>query len=93
MKKFCTSLRQHATNVINFEKKKILRLTKKREPILHQNTTEYYICGKILLKRFANDKNHRKARDHCHFRGKYRSAAHSICNLRLNVPNEIPVVF
>ena len=24
---------------------------------------------------------------------KYRGAAHSICNLKLNVPNEIPVVF
>ena len=28
MKKFCTSSREHATNVINFEKKKILPLTK-----------------------------------------------------------------
>ena len=27
MKKFCTSLREHATNVINFEKKKMLPLT------------------------------------------------------------------
>ena len=31
--------------------------------------------------------------DHSHFTGKYRSAAHSICNLRFNVPNEIAVVF
>ena len=29
MKKFCTSLREHAKNVIDFEKKKILLLTKK----------------------------------------------------------------
>ena len=29
MKKFCTSLREHATNLINFEKKKKLPLTKK----------------------------------------------------------------
>ena len=29
MKKLCTSLREHATNVINFEKKKILSVTKK----------------------------------------------------------------
>ena len=28
MKKFCTSLREHATNVINFEKKKTLPLAK-----------------------------------------------------------------
>ena len=29
MKKFCTSLREHATNLINFEKEKKLPLTKK----------------------------------------------------------------
>ena len=28
-KKFCSSLREHATNVINFERKKMLLLTKK----------------------------------------------------------------
>ena len=27
--------------------------------------------------------------DHCHYACKYRGAAHSICNLRFNVPNEI----
>ena len=30
--------------------------------------------------------------DHCHYACKYRGAAHSICNVRFNVPNEIPVV-
>ena len=53
-----------------------------------------YICGKRLLKKFGNNKNYWKVRDHCYyFTGKYRGAAHSICNLRFNVPNEIPVVF
>ena len=32
-------------------------------------------------------------RDHCHYTGKYRGAAHSICNLRYKIPKEIPVVF
>ena len=32
-------------------------------------------------------------RDHCHFTSKYRGAAHGNCNLKLNVPNQIPVVF
>ena len=36
---------------------------------------------------------HRKVRDHSHCTGKYRGAAHSICNLRFNVPSKIPVVF
>ena len=34
-----------------------------------------------------------KVRDHCHYTGKYRGAAHSICNLRYKIPQEIPVVF
>ena len=92
MKKFCTSLRKHTTNVIYFENKKMSPLTKK-EFKLHQDPTECYICGKPLFKKFANYKNYRKFRDHCHFTGKYRAAAHSICNLSFNVPNEIPAVF
>ena len=34
-----------------------------------------------------------KVRDHCHYTGKYRDAALSICNLKFNVPHEIPIVF
>ena len=36
-------------------------------------------------------KNH-KVKDHCHYTGKYRGAAHNICNLRYKTPKEIPVV-
>ena len=85
MKKFCSSLREHITDVINFEKKKMLPLTKK-ELKLHHDVTVFYIFG----KKFAKDKNYQKVRDYCHYTGKYRGAAHSICNLRFNVPNEIP---
>ena len=41
----------------------------------------------------AKDKNYRKVRDHVHYTGKYRGAAHSIYNLKFYVPNEILVVF
>ena len=34
-----------------------------------------------------------KVRDQYNYTSKYRDAAHSICNLKFNVPNEIPVVF
>ena len=37
--------------------------------------------------------NSRKVTDHCHFTDTYIGAVRSICNLRFNVPNEIPVVF
>ena len=34
-----------------------------------------------------------KVKDHCHYTGKYRGAAHNICNLRYKIPKEIPIVF
>ena len=40
-----------------------------------------------------NPKNYWEVRDHCYYTGKYRGAARSICHLRFNVPNEVPVVF
>ena len=49
--------------------------------------------GKDSRKKFAKDKNYRKVTEHFHFKGKYRGAAHSICNLRFNVPNENPCSF
>ena len=45
-----------------------------------------------MQKKFYYDKN-KKVRDHCHYAGKFRGAAHSECNLRYKVPKEIPVVF
>ena len=38
-------------------------------------------------------KNYCTVRDHCHYIGKCRGAAHSICNLKFKRVNEIPVVF
>ena len=42
---------------------------------------------------FANDNNYGRVRDQCHFTSKYRGAAHSTCNLKFNMSNEIPVGF
>ena len=49
MKKFCTSLREHVINVITFEKKEILPLTKE-ELKSHQDAKVCYICGKTQEK-------------------------------------------
>ena len=45
----------------------------------------------ICFKKFSS--KDRKVRDHCHYTGKYRGAAHSSCNLRYRIPDYIPVVF
>ena len=34
-----------------------------------------------------------KARDHCHYTGLYRGAAHNNCNLKYRIPDYIPIVF
>ena len=89
MKKFCKDLREHATKIINYEKKKMITLT--TEEKIHYNEQEIcYICKKEFDK---SDKKHYKVRDHCHYTGKYRGAAHNICTLRYKIPKEIPVVF
>ena len=49
-----------------------------------------FVIIKIKKKRFEL---YKKVRDHCHFTGKFRGAAHSICNLHYKVPQEIPVKF
>ena len=49
MKKFCTSLREHAKDTIDFEKKKMLRLTKE-ELKSHENAKVCYTCGKKIVK-------------------------------------------
>ena len=51
-----------------------------------------YICKKEFSTRDDNKKYH-KIRDHFHYRGKFRGAAHSICNLVYKIPEEIPIVF
>ena len=45
MKKFCTSLREHARNVIDFEQKKMLPLTKE-ELKSYQDAKVCYVCEK-----------------------------------------------
>ena len=59
----------------------------------HQDAKVCYICGKRILKKLYKSINYWKVRDHCYYTDKYRGAAHSICNLKFNVPNEIPAVF
>ena len=51
--------------------------------------TKCLICN----EKFTNDVKNYKVRDHCHFTGRYRGAAHNLCNLKYRKPNFTPVVF
>ena len=70
----------------------MLPLTKE-ELNSQQNAKVCYICGKATLKKLSKSINYWKVRDHSHYTCKHRDAFHSICNLKFNVLNKIPVVF
>ena len=52
-----------------------------------EKTTVCWICQGEF------DETQKKVRDHCHFTGKFRGAAHNLCNLQFKKPNFTPVIF
>ena len=95
MKMFSKDLKDQATKIIDYEKKEMISLIDE-EKESHENQKMCYICE----QEFCTDENNKKefklkqkVRDHCHYAGKYRGAAHSICNFRYKIPKEIPIVF
>ena len=90
MKKFYEFLKEHAIKRINFKKKKIKSLTKEQQKS-YENAKICYICK----EKFENIKYKKycKVRDHCHYTGEYRGAAHSVCNLKYSRPKKNPIVF
>ena len=61
------------------------------EQYKHDTRTFCFLCKKTFFEDVKN--NYIKVRDHCHYTGKYRGAAHKICNLMYNTPRKMPVVF
>ena len=62
-----------------------------------ETATHCCICGDRFKNSYKNEKEaekYKKVRDHCHFTGKYRGCAHSICNLNFCIRySKIPVFF
>ena len=83
---FVNKLSEVTKSIYNdfYRKPKPLRLTKE-EQILFNKEKFCHICKMEL----END----KVRDHCHFTGKYRGAAHNSCNLQCRKPMILPVIF
>ena len=64
---------------------KVNMVFNKEEAERFNKATKCWIC--------KEDLNDDKVRDHCHFTGRYRGAAHNSCNLKYKKPKFIPVVF
>ena len=87
LEKFC---KEHSMRIVNYEKKEMILLTDE----LNKSCEKQKVCC-ICKKEFnaaaaaADDdddnKKYHKVRDHCHYTGKFRGAAHNICNLRYKI--------
>ena len=85
--KFCDYLKEEAHRLYHmFPEKPMDPLTKKQWK-RYEKASRCRICFKPF-----NPKDP-KVRDHCHYTGRYRGPAHSLCNLRHRIPSDIPVVF
>ena len=89
MKRFCDDLKEHVTRIVNYEMKPMDILTEE-EKESYKNQELCRICEREFCN---NNKEMRKVRDHGHYTGKYRDAAHSKWNLEYAIVKEIPVLF
>ena len=88
MERFCQDLKEHATEMINYEKTEMIPLTVKESKSHHKQKICY-----IFKKGFSIDDNKKQIIDLCHYTGKYRGATYNLCNLRYKITKEIPVIF
>ena len=81
---FFQDLRDDAMKIINYEEKEMIPLTDKENKSYEKKKICYIF--KKELSTDENDKNafrlRHKVRDYCHYTGKFRRAACTICNLR-----------
>ena len=71
-----------------------MTLTPEEQKAFRKATT-CWICEEALVKDQSQEdyKKKQPVRDHCHFTGEYRGAAHSICNLQFRKPKFTPILF
>ena len=79
--------------IIDYEEKEMIPLTYE-ENNSYKEQEACHLCEEkfCMDKDDKNYKNKRKVKDHCHYTGKFRGAAHSKCNLNYKVPKDIPII-
>lgn len=71
----------------------ILHTNKRMEPLSVEKQQQFLNASKCHICEEKFEEVDRRVRDHSHLTGKFRGAAHELCNLRFQEPHMIPVVF
>ena len=69
--------------ISNHFNKELIITTQDEE--IYNNWQVFWICNEEL--------NTDKVRDHCQITGKFRGHTHKQCNLKLNIPKKLPIIF
>ena len=95
IERFCKNVKKLAIEIGHYWEQEIIPLTDKEIKFYKRQK----VC-QICKKEFCYDRNNRsnlelfeKVRDHCHFLGKFRGAAHITCNLRYKSPKKNHALF
>ena len=70
-----------------------MKLLIKEQHESYENAKVCYICKEKFENKYLKDKKYCKVGDHYHYSGEYRGSAHSISNLKYNVPKKVSIVF
>lgn len=79
------TIAQYAANVLSVNEP-MLKLTDEEERLCGDPDVKCFICG------FGFKTDEMRARDHCHFTGKFRGITHTKCNLDYKFTRHIPVI-
>ena len=69
-----------------------MKLLPNEQQASYEDAKSCFICLKDFEGKYIKDKKYCKVRYHCHYTDGQRDTAHSICNLKYNMPKEITVI-
>ena len=93
VEKFCDYIKEEAHRFHHMFPEKPMDPLTKEQWTRYKRASKCHICYKPFNFKDAVATEGPKVKDHCHYTGKYRGPAHSLCNLRYRIPSYIPVVF